>query len=88
MNNINKYLNNDYFKIGRADNMSVVRNVNISLLAILLVIGLNLIFFFIIYTTTYYSKLGEFEDVIKVIIFLYRNIEQKDNFTSTTCILD
>lgn len=87
MNNVLKYLKNDYFRIGRAENSSVVRYANISALAIIMIILLNIIFFFIIYTTTYYSRLGEIEEVIKVIYYLLRIIEQKGSCTSTICIL-
>lgn len=69
MKNTNKYLNTDYFNIGRAENTTTVRNINLSAFVILLIIILNIIFFFVVYTTTYYSQLDEIEDVIKVSIF-------------------
>ena len=76
---MNRYLNNDYFKIGRADNISIVRNINLSFLVIFLIIIINIIFFSIMFSTTYYSHLGEMEGDIKVSVCLYRNIKQKDN---------
>ena len=66
MNVLNKHLNTDYFKIGRADNINTVRNINLSALVIFLIISLNIIFFLIVYATTYYSQLDEIEELIKV----------------------
>jgi hypothetical protein len=66
MNQLNRYLNNDFFKIGRADNFTTVRNINLAAFTILLLIALNMVFFFIVYATTYYSQLDEIEEVIKV----------------------
>jgi hypothetical protein len=67
MENINRYLNTDYFKIGRADSISTVRNVNIAALGIATVILLNMIFFFFVYVTTYYGRLDEIEEVMRVV---------------------
>ena len=68
MNNINKYLNNDYFKIGRAENFSTVRKINLYAAAIFSIITLNIVFFLIVYSTTYYGHLGEIETTIDVYI--------------------
>ena len=68
MSNMNKYLNTDYFKIGRADNITTVRNTNLAAFLILFIISLNIIFFVIVYSTTYYNELDEIEDVIKASI--------------------
>ena len=65
MNNLNKYLNTDYFKIGRADNINTVRNINLAALIILGVLLMNTIFFFFVYTTTYYGRLDQVEEVIQ-----------------------
>ena len=67
MNKINKHLNNDYFKIGRADNYSLVRKINIGASVIVAIIALNIVFFFFVYTMTYYSHLGEIETIIQVL---------------------
>ena len=77
MNNVNKYLNTDYFKIGRADNVRMVRNVNISAVSIAFIIALNITFFFFVYSTTYYGKLGEVEQVIKVIHLIIKEYKEK-----------
>lgn len=69
MSNFNKHLNNDYFKIGRADNNSTVRNINLGAFSILAIIALNIVFFFVVYTTTYYSHLGEIETIIRVLFY-------------------
>lgn len=66
MNNVNKYLNTDYFKFGRADNITLVRNINIAVFAVMIIVGLNIIFFLTVYSTTYYAHLDEIEDIIKV----------------------
>lgn len=85
MSDINKYLNKDYFKIGRADNVTLVRNINIASFAVTIIIGLNIIFFLTIYSTTYYSQLDELEDIIKVRYLSFRNINRKVKCVSTTC---
>ena len=87
MANLNKYLNNDYFSIGRADNISIVRIINITALSILIIISFVFIFFLTVYSTTYYSRIGDLEETIKVIISLFRNIKQRDNYTLITSIL-
>lgn len=65
MNQINKYLNSDPFKIARADNTILVRNINLATLGIFFIVALNILFFFIIYATTYYSQLDEIEEINK-----------------------
>ena len=67
MSNYNKHLNNDYFNIGRADNISTVRKINLVALSILSIIAINFVFFFFVYTTTYYSHIGEIETIIEVL---------------------
>ena len=85
MSNLNQYLNTDYFKIGRADNGTLVRNINIATFAVILIIGLNIIFFLTVYSTTYYAKLDEIEDIIKVKYLSFRNIQRKVKSDSITC---
>jgi hypothetical protein len=77
MDQLNYYLNKDYFKIKTTAGQEKIRKINIYLLVFCGVFLIVILFYIILCSSTYYSKLDDLDDYINE--FTKKNLSKFDD---------
>ena len=77
MDQLNYYLNKDYFKIKTNAGQEKVRKINIYLLGVCGVLLVVILFYIILCSSTYYSKLDDLDDYVNE--FRKKNLSKFDD---------